>query len=99
MDHERHGRNDDKHHHRYRVEQYAEVNLETAPERQPFEIPRHLRRIHSGGIPARRKIRECRPIAEQRHNAGHDSTGGSGNDRAQLCPEQTYQDEAQERKQ
>ena len=100
VDHERDGRDHDEHHHRDRVEQDAQVDVQRRGDRQPDAVPRHKGRIEPRGIASHGKeVFEGRAVAHR----GHDGHDGRSDDTCHHGPElhagKAQHEEAHERQQ
>ena len=68
VDHQRNGRDDDQHHHRDRVEQHAQIDMQLVGEAQPLEVQRNELLIDSVDL-GRREVLPGRRIGKRRGDA------------------------------
>ena len=96
--HQRHGRNHDQHHHRDRVEQYAQVDVQVIGKTQPLDVERHpflVNAVHLG----RREVLPGRPVSERGRHGHRQGADESRRACFQFHAQQTEHQERQQRQQ
>ena len=99
VDHQRHRGDHHEHHHRDRVEQNAQVDVQRTADGQPHGVPGDLRRKHARGIAPGREVFESRPIAQQRHDGQHGRAHGARRRGTHLHARKPQHEETRQRKQ
>ena len=100
VDHERDGRDDDKHHHRDRVELDAQVDVQRLTDGQPDGVPRHERRIEARGVtPHAEEVLPGGRVAQDRHHGHYGRADGAGHRGSELHAGDAEHEETHERQQ
>ena len=99
VDHERHRGDHHEHHHRDRVEQNAQVDVQRTADGQPHGVPGDQRRKHARGIAPGREVFESRPIAQQRHDGQHGRAHGARRRGTHFHARKPQHEETRQRKQ
>ena len=101
MNHERHRRNDDKHHGRNRIEEEAELDDEILGELQPGDIEDLILQTHRIGRDklgiAAEEVGECDDIRHYQHCSQTETAECAGELRAHLRAEKTEEEEHEQR--
>ena len=96
--HERYGTYDNQHHHRYGVEQDAQVNAECRRERQPCTVVRHQCGKCAVCQPRGGEIVYCGEVGEYRHCTQHSRADESGSAVRHPFAAQSQHQEREQRK-
>ena len=96
VDHERDGGDHHEHHHRDRVEEHAQIDVQVARDGQPDRIPRNDGREDPGSVTPGGKVFVSGRIAQHGHHGQHGRSDGPRHRGAELHAREPQKEEAHE---